>query len=57
MESFLNIFLTVFDFMKNTTFLSFSIGETAISITLLQVAIGGFIAVLGIDVLHNIFDW
>ena len=57
MNDFLNIFMIVYDFMRDTTILSFTIGETAVSITFLQLAIGSTVCVIGIEVLHHIFDW
>lgn len=57
MEGFLNLFMIVYNFMKNTTILSFSIGEASISLTFLNLLIGGAIVVLGIEVLQKIFDW
>lgn len=57
MESFLSLFMTIYNFMKNTTILSFSIGEASISITFLQLLIGSAVVGIGIEVLHHIFDW
>lgn len=57
MQGFLNLFMSVYDFMKNTTILSFTIGEASISLTFLNLLIGGAVAYIGIEVLHHIFDW
>ena len=57
MNDFLNIFMIVYEFMRDTTILSFNIGDSAISITFLQLAIGSTVCCIGIEVLHHIFDW
>lgn len=57
MTGFLNLFMTVYDFMKNTTIYSFTIGDVSISLTFLNLLIGGVVAYIGIEVLHHIFDW
>lgn len=57
MQGFLNLFMSVYDFMKNTTILSFTIGEASVSLTFLNLLIGGAVAYIGIEVLHHIFDW
>lgn len=57
MTNFLNIFMTVYNFMKETTIYSFTIGEASISITFLHLLIGGMVAWIGIEVLHHIFEW
>lgn len=57
MESFLNLFMSVYNFMKDTIIYTFTIGETSISLTFLNLAIGGLITLIGIDVLHHVFDW
>ena len=57
MQDFLNIFMTVYNFMKNETIISFTIGEASVSITFLEVMIGTFVCWIGIEVLHKIMDW
>lgn len=57
MNDFLNIFMTIYEFMKNTTILTFSVGEHTVSLTFLQCLIGTAVIGIGIDMLHNIFDW
>lgn len=57
MTDFLNLFMTVYNFMKNTQIMSFTIGEASVSITFLEVMIGTFCAWIAIEVLHHIFDW
>lgn len=57
MQGFLDIFMIVYNFMKETTILSFTIGETQVSLTFLHCLIGTAIIGIGIDLLHNIFDW
>lgn len=57
MDNFLSLFMTIYNFMKNTTIYSFSIGEATISFTFLNLAIGSFVVIIGIEVLHKILDW
>lgn len=57
MQNFLDLFMSVYNFMKNTVIYTFTIGETNISLTFLGMAIGAFITIIGIDVLHHIFEW
>ena len=57
MQTFLDIFMTVYNFMKNTVILSFSIGDAQVTLTFLNVLIGGVVVSIGIDVLHHIMDW
>lgn len=57
MQDFLNLFMSVYNFMNNTVIYSFTIGDTSISLTFLGLAIGAFITIIGIDVLHHIFEW
>lgn len=57
MENFLSLFMTIYNFMKNTTIYSFTIGEASISFTFLNLAIGAFVVTIGIEVLHKIMDW
>lgn len=57
MDNFLTLFMTIYNFMKNTTIYSFTIGEASISFTFLNLAIGSFVIIIGIEVLHKILDW
>lgn len=57
MSAFLDIFMTIFNFMKNTSILSFSIGNWSGSVTFLDIFMGTAIAYFGIRVLHIIFGW
>lgn len=57
MSGFLDLFMLVYNFMKNTTILNFTIGEVSVTLTFLNLLIGGAIAILGIEVVQKIFDW
>lgn len=57
MQVFLDLFMSVYVFMRDTTVISFTIGEASITLTFLNLAIGGLIAIIGIDVLHHVFEW
>lgn len=57
MQDFLDLFMTIYNFMKNTVILSFTIGEAEVTLTFLNVLIGGVVVCIGIDVLHHIMDW
>lgn len=57
MQAFLDLFMSVYVFMRDTTVISFTIGEGSITLTFLNLTIGGLIAILGIDVLHHVFEW
>lgn len=57
MTDFLNIMGLVFDFMKDTTLLSFTLGGVEISLNALSVLVGGTAICIGIDVIHNIFGY
>lgn len=57
MQAFLDLFMSVYVFMRDTTVISFTIGESSITLTFLNLAIGGLIAIIGIDVLHHVFEW
>lgn len=57
MDNFLILFMTIYNFMKNTTIYSFTIGDASISFTFLNLAIGAFVVTIGIEVLHKIMDW
>ena len=46
-----------YEFMRDTTIISFTLGGTEISLTALNVAIGCTVVDIGIDVLHSIFDY
>lgn len=57
MSGFLDLFMLVYNFMKNTTILSFSIGDVSVTLTFLNLLIGGAVAILGIEVVQKVFDW
>lgn len=56
MEGALYLFTTIFNFMKETTILSFSIGEGSVSITFLELALGLQVCMVGITFLHKILE-
>lgn len=57
MSGFLDLFMLVYNFMKNTTILSFTIGDASVTLTFLNILIGGAVAILGIEVVQKVFDW
>lgn len=57
MQAFLDIFMIVYNFMKDTIILSVSIGGHEVTFTFLNVLIGTTVISIGITVLHKIFDW
>lgn len=57
MSAFLNIFMQIYNFMKETTILSFSIGGQSVSLTFLNVLVGTTVISIGISALHKIFEW
>lgn len=57
MQDFLDLFMTVYNFMKETEILSFTIGDAEVTLTFLNVLIGGAVVSIGISVLHHIMDW
>lgn len=57
MSAFLDIFMQIYNFMKDTTILSFSIGGQSVSLTFLNVLVGTTVISIGISVLHKIFEW
>lgn len=57
MSDFLDIMILVFNFMRDTTLLSFSLGGVEISLNALSVLVGGTAICIGIDVVHNIFGY
>ena len=57
MSAFLDIFMTIYNFMKDTTILSFSIGDQSVSLTFLNVLVGTSVISIGISALHKIFEW
>lgn len=57
MADFLSIFMQIYNFMKDTTILSFTIGNQSVSLTFLNVLVGTAVISIGISALHKIFEW
>lgn len=57
MDNALSLIMMCYEFMRDTTIISFTLGGTEISLTALNVAIGCTVIAIGIDVLHSIFDY
>ncbi len=55
MNNALQIIMQMYNFMKNTTLLSFDINGVSVSITCLQLALGVNICVIGINFIKRVF--
>lgn len=55
-DGFLDLFGRVLLYLSTNGF-SFSINGMVFDITYLNIAIGAFICLIGIAVIHHVFDW
>lgn len=57
MSGFIQLFMTIYNFMRDTPIMTLNVGEFSSSITFLQLLIGSSVAMLGVHVIHKIVDW
>lgn len=57
MSAFLDLFTLIINWMRECTIISFTLGGVEISLNALNVLVGGTAICIGIDVLHNIFEY
>lgn len=57
MTGFIQLFMTIYNFMRDTPIMTLNIGEFSGAITFLELLIGTSIAMLGVHVIHKLVDW